>query len=125
MSFIPLYTPRTENTIKYTLNNLDASFKKLKERLVQPDLKEFEFNLNINLGNYRFDFYSSKLNFAIQIDTYMYDDTFNADEIKLVNIAHKGIKVLKVSDYQVFIDLDEIIRFLKNTLIKNKMQLIN
>lgn len=105
-----------KNTVKHSLNNIEESLTLLKSRLNTESSLLSYFTGECKLGNYHFDFYSAELKFAIQIDaySYSYSDIYNVEKIKVMSIPHKNITVLKVSDYQVLVDCDEIIRFIKN-----------
>ena len=107
------------NVIKHSLNNISEAKSKLWQRLSQSELSVYNFQLNKKIGKYQFDFYSEELNFGIQLDVYSYcfEDTYNSDQIKTFVIGHKSIKVVKLTDYQVIIDTDQIMRYLKFELL--------
>lgn len=110
-------TPQSKtNHIVYSLNNIDESFSLLDEKFGLEISFKDRFKTNYTLDNYHFDFYFKELKLGIQIDalSYSYSNIYNKDASKLVSIPHKKIKVLKVSDYQILVDSDEIIRFIKN-----------
>ena len=115
---ILLHKQPTESIVKHSLNNLSEANDKLWKRLNDEDLKVFNFKKNINSGVYKFDFYSNVLNFGIQLDAYSfcYDETFNTDGFKMLTVSSKSLKVIKLTDYQIIIDTDQVVRFLKNQL---------
>ncbi len=115
---IALYQTPDELKVKHSLNTISEALIKLENRILKSELAFFDFKMNCAEKKYHFDFYSEKLRLGIQIEgySYCYNETENHDEMKLVNISYLDIKVLKVSDYQVLIDADEVIRYLKNQL---------
>ncbi len=115
MNIAPHTQPK-ENLIKHSLNNIDESVSVLKKKLFFEKKFVNKFKTNYSLGNYHFDFYFEELRLGIQIDalSYSYSNIYNNDSTKLMSIPHKNMMALKVSDYQVLVDSDEIIRFLKN-----------
>jgi len=120
---ISLYKNSSESVIKHSLNNMGEAKKKLWKRLLQRELSEYNFIQNVTNDIYHFDFFSQKLNLGIQLDSYSYcfDETYNSDKIKTLNIAYKDIKVIKLTDYQIIIDTDQVIRHLKFELSKNRI----
>jgi len=108
-----------ESTIKHSLNNMSEAKIKLSERLQSAELKIYNFKTNINDGVYHFDFYSDVLNLGIQLDGYSFcfDETFNSDSIKTFTVGCKSMRVIKITDYQIIIDMDQVVRYLKNEFI--------
>ncbi len=113
---ISLYNPSSETTIKHSLNNVSDSLIQLHQRLQKEVAFKSLFKINHKAGNYHFDFYAPSLRLAIQVDahSYSYSDIYNSDQIKVMSISHKDITVIKISDYQILMDCDEIVRFIKN-----------
>ncbi len=116
---IAVYHNPGELKVKHSLNNVSEALLVLENRILKSELAIFDFVLNTTKKNYHFDFFSEKLQLGIQIDgySYCYEETENHDDMKLVTISYLGVKVLKVSDYQVLIDVDEVIRFLKQEFV--------
>lgn len=112
-----------ENIITHSLNNLELSRQKLEQRIINEFGSFCEFVINHKLGNYTFDFYFSDFKLALQIDaySYAYSNIFNVEKLKFFTIPHQQIRVLKISDYQILVDSDEIIRFLR-TILEPKLQ---
>ena len=104
-----------EAVVKHSLNNMTEAKNSLWQRLSQSELSAFNFQKNIKSGAYHFDFYSFELNLGIQLDAYSYcfEETYNSDQIKTFNVDYKSIKVVKLTDYQVMIDMDQVMRYLK------------
>jgi len=106
--------------IMHTLNNVCESLIELKQRLYSESSLKNKFENNYRIGNYHFDFYAPSLKLGIQVDaySYSYSDIYNVEKVKLLSIPHKDITVLKVSDYQILVDCDEIIRHINNIIKK-------
>jgi len=120
---ISLHKNSSESVIRHSLNNMVEAKKKLWERLSHSVLLKYDFTPNVTNEKYHFDFFSKKLNMGIQLDSYSYcfDETYNSDKIKTLNIGYKAIKVIKLTDYQVMIDMDQVVRYLKMELIKTDL----
>jgi len=112
---VPFYKNSSETVVKHSLNNMSEAKNILRKGLMKKGLSEYNFVENVKNGTYHFDFFCHKLNLGIQLDGYSYcfDEIYNSDQIKTFNIAYKGIKVVKITDYQVIIDMDEVLRYLK------------
>ena len=86
----------------------------LKQFVERDDIKEMLFAKDETTANYYFNYYSSKYKVALQLDTYSnYDTSFNMEGIKVFTIPSLNISVLKISDYQLLTDLDEVARKLR------------
>lgn len=120
---VSLHKNPSESIIKHSLNNMNEAKKKLWDRLSKSGLSKYDFMQNVTSDSYHFDFFSYKLNLGIQLDSYSYcfDETYNSDKIKTLHIAYKAIKVVKLTDYQIMIDMDQVIRYLKIELSKNRI----
>ena len=112
---ILLHKNPVENVVKHSLNNMTEAKNKLWQRLSESELSVYNFQQNVKSGAYHFDFYSSELNLGIQLDAYSYcfEETYNSDQIKTFRVGYKSIKVVKLTDYQVMIDMDQVMRYLK------------
>ena len=112
---ILLHKNPVEAVVKHSLNNIEEAKNTLWQRLSLSGLSICNFQQNVKKGAYHFDFYSAELNFGIQLDAYSYcfDDTYNSDQIKTFTAGCKSIKVVKLTDYQVMIDMDQVMRYLK------------
>ena len=112
---IILHQPKSEKIIRYSLNNSIPVTEELHKKLVE---KGFQFIRNHKIGNYTFDFYCSKLKIAIEIDGYAHEfsDVYSNDAPKKLYIQSLGITVLKFTDHQILVDIDEIFRNLKHQI---------
>lgn len=119
---ILLHKNPVEAVVKHSLNNMTEAKSKLWKRLSSSELSVFNFQENVKNGAYHFDFYSCELNLGIQLDGYSFcfNETYNSDQIKTFTVGYKSIKVVKLTDYQVIIDADEVMRFLKFEVV-NKL----
>lgn len=115
---VSIHKRSSESIIKHSLNNMSEAKSKLWNRLKQSEFSKYDFQQNVKSGAYHFDLYSLKLNLGIQLDGYSYcfDDTYNYDKIKTLRVGYKSIKVIKLTDYQVMIDMDQVMRHLKYEL---------
>ncbi|WP_459210749.1 endonuclease domain-containing protein [Aquimarina rhabdastrellae] len=109
---IILRQPVAEKVIRHSLNNSFMAIDKLAQQLTS---RGYHFHRDQNIGNYTFDFYCPKYKLAIEVDTYAheYDDIYNKDDFKFLKIHSLNITVLRVTDYQILIDTDEIFRHIK------------
>ncbi|MBP2832445.1 DUF559 domain-containing protein [Aquimarina sp. U1-2] len=110
---LPLYRKKPEDRIKHTLDNTIKSTNLLATKLYQ---KGYEFQKNHHIDTYNFDFYCPKLKIAIEIDgyTHEFEDIYNLDATKKLYISFLDITVLRFSDYQILVDIDQVLRTIKN-----------
>ncbi|WP_378182135.1 DUF559 domain-containing protein [Aquimarina sp. SS2-1] len=124
-SQIILHQPESEKIIRYSLNNAIPATDELHKTLSEKGL---HFARNYKLYNYTFDFYSPLLKIAIEIDGYAHEfsDVYSKDAPKKLYIHSLGITVLRFTDYQILVDIEEIIRTLKHQikLIKRKKYVV-
>ncbi len=112
---IPLYQKVSEKIIRHSLNNtiktIDILHSKLKE-------KGYHFLKNQTIDCYHFNFYCPKLKIAIEIDGFAheFDEIYNLDAPKKLYIPSLEVTVLRFTDYQILVDLDEIFRAIKNQI---------
>ncbi|AXT61070.1 DUF559 domain-containing protein [Aquimarina sp. AD10] len=114
-SLIPLHQKVSEKIIKHSLNNTIKTVDTLGAKLRE---KGFCFLRNQTVGRYHFNFYCPELKIAIEIDGYAHEfhNIHNQDAPKKLYISSLGITVLRFTDYQVLVDMDEIFRTLKNQI---------
>ncbi|SEL16133.1 Very-short-patch-repair endonuclease [Aquimarina amphilecti] len=114
-SQILLHQPESEKIIKYSLNNSIPATEELYERLTN---KGFYFLRNHKVNNYTFDFYCPALKIAIEIDGYAHEfsEVYSQDAPKKLHINSLGITVLRFTDYQILVDIEEIFRALKHEI---------
>ncbi len=114
-SQIVLHQPESEKVIRYSLNNSIPATEELYKRFIE---KGFFFDRNYKINNYTFDFYAPLLKIAIEIDGYAHEfsDVLSQDEPKTLYIQSLGITVLKFTDYQILVDIEEIIRAVKHQI---------
>lgn len=112
---IPLHQKLPEEIIKHSLNNTSNAISVLKDELYT---KGYHFLTNQNIGRYHFDFFCPDLKIAIEVDGYAHEfvDIHNQDAPKKLYIASLGITVLRLTDYQILVDIDEIFRTLKHQI---------
>ncbi len=116
---IPLYQKVSEKIIRHSLNNTINAIDKLNDELNE---KGYRFLKDQTIGLYNFNFYCPNLRIAIEIDGYAHEflDIHNQDAPKKLHISSLGITVLRFTDYQVLVDMDEIFRTLKNQIQSSK-----
>ncbi len=109
---IMLHQPSPEKVIRHSLNSSYMSTEKLFHQL---KAKGYDFIRDQKIGNYTFDFYCPTYKLAIEVDSYAheYDDVYNKDDFKVLKINSLNITVLRITDYQILIDSDEIFRYLR------------
>ena len=114
-------TSKTINLSKKNfLNTLDQAREKFKDRLfTNRDMNVYNFEDNVLKHKHKFDFYSNDLNLAIKLENNFshFDEFDNPLGMKEFYLEKINLKVLKVSDYQVLVDLDQVIRFIKRNYI--------
>ncbi len=112
---IPLHKKIPEEVIRHSLNNTQKSIDLLAHQLKE---KGYHFISNKKIGHYHFNFYCPKLKIAIDIDGYAHEflDILNHDAPKKLFISSLGITVFRFTDYQILVDMDEILRVLKNQI---------
>ncbi|OED39585.1 hypothetical protein AB832_03940 [Flavobacteriaceae bacterium (ex Bugula neritina AB1)] len=120
-SQIILHRPKSEKIIRYSLNNSISITEELQKKLIE---KGYQFIRNYEIGNYSFDFYCPQLKIAIEIDGYAHEfsDVYNNDGPKKLYVQSLGIVVLKFTDYQILVDIEDVFRRVKHQakLSKNK-----
>ncbi len=114
-SQIILHQPKSEKIIRYSLNNSISVTEKLQKKLYE---KGYQFLRGYEIGNYSFDFYCPQLKIAIEIDGYAHEfsDVYNNDAPKKLRIQSLGIVVLKFTDHQILVDIEEILRSIKHQI---------
>lgn len=112
-SQITLHQPESEKIVRYSLNNSIQANDTLHAGLTK---KGFYFLRNYKIHNYSFDFYCPELKIAIEIDGYAHEFTeiYNQDAPKKLHIHSLGITVLRFTDYQILVDIEEIFRALRH-----------
>ncbi|MEW7290817.1 endonuclease domain-containing protein [Aquimarina sp. 2304DJ70-9] len=117
---IPLYQKVSEEVVRHSLNNTTRAIDILEQEL---NKKGYHFVLNQKIGHYNFNFYCPKLRVAIEIDGYAHEflDIHNQDAPKKLFISSLGITVLRFTDYQIFVDMDEVFRILKNHIQSSRV----
>ena len=112
---ILLHRPESEKTIRYSLNNSIPVKEELHRRLTQ---KGYYFLQDHRINNYTFDFYCPTFKIAIEIDGYAHEfsDVYNLDAPKKLHIHSLGITVLRFTDHQILVDIEEIFRALKHLI---------
>lgn len=112
-SRVILHQPKSETIVRHSLNNSLSATEKLHQELTK---KGFNFIRDYTIHNYSFDFYCPKLKIALEIDGYAHEfsDVFSQDAPKKLHIHSLGITVFKFTDYQILVDIEEIIRALKH-----------
>ncbi|WP_010179738.1 hypothetical protein [Aquimarina agarilytica] len=115
-----------ELKVKHSLNNVSEALVKLENRIGKSELAIYDFKKNnIHLKS-QFDLFSEELQLGIRVKAYscFFEETENQAQIELNNSSCLGVRELVVSDYQVIIDADEVIRYLKCQLfLKTKRQM--
>lgn len=114
-SQIVLHQPESEKIIKYSLNNSIPATEELSQGLTE---KGFYFHRNYKISNYTFDFYCPTSKIAIEIDGYAHEfpEVYSQDAPKKLHIHSLGITVLRFTDYQILVDIEEIFRALKHQI---------
>ncbi len=102
---------KTTHMLYTSLTGLNA----LKELVEREDIKLMCFEKNVVIGNYKFNYFSKKYGVGLQVDalTSYEEDIYNMEGVKGFKIPSLSISVLKISDYQLLTDLDEVARRLR------------
>ncbi len=109
---IGIHQPKPEKVIRYALNNSISVKETLEQQLIA---KGYHFLTHHRIGNYTFDFFCPHLKIAIEVDSYAHEfsDIYNLDAPKKLHIHSLGITVLRYTDHQILVDVEEIFRALK------------
>ncbi len=112
---IPLHQKMPEKIIRHSLNN---TIKVIDELELKLNEKGYHFLRNQTMGRYHFNFYCPQLKIAIEIDGYAHEflEIYNQDAPKKLFISSMGITVLRFTDHQILVDIDEVLRTLKNQI---------
>jgi len=115
VSQIVLHQPESEKIIRHSLNNSIPATEKLYQSLRE---KEYHFKRNYTINNYVFDFYCPTLKIALEIDGYAHEfsEVYSKDAPKKLFIHSLGVTVLRFTDYQILVDIEEIFRALKHQI---------
>lgn len=107
-------TPKSYKTTQMLYQSL-TGFSALRKLVNREDLMCMDFKKKVSKDNYLFDYYSANYKIALQVDAHtgVEEDVYNMEGIKMFKIPSLGITVLKISDYQLLTDLDEIARRLR------------
>ena len=87
-------------------------WKKIKNR----QLLGLDFDRQKIIGNYIVDFYSTDINVAIEIDGSSHDNKQEYDAIRQSYLEGLGLKVIRIQDKEVKINLDGVIVYLRQIL---------
>ncbi|WP_109299647.1 endonuclease domain-containing protein [Aquimarina sp. AU474] len=112
---IPLYQKVPEKVIRHSLNN---TIKVIDDLEIKLNEKGYHFLRNQTIGRYHFNFYCPQLKIAIEIDGYAHEflEIYNQDAPKKLCISSLGITVFRFTDHQILVDIDEVLRALKNQI---------
>jgi very-short-patch-repair endonuclease len=106
------YNPGLKELARQLRNKSTKSEIKLWGFLKGTQMRGYDFHRQKPIDKYIVDFFCNKLQLAIELDgyTHMLDEVNEKDEIKDLQLAKLGIRVLRFGDKEVINDIGNVLR---------------
>ncbi|MGR3309949.1 MAG: endonuclease domain-containing protein [Candidatus Brocadiales bacterium] len=104
------YNKRLKKYSRKLRDNMTDAERLLWSKIRRKQLKDHQFYRQKIIGNYIVDFYCAKANLVIEIDggQHYTDEGKEKDRVRDDYMASLGLKVLRFSDREVFVNLKEV-----------------
>ena len=83
------------------------------------EFHQIDFDRQRIIGNYIVDFYIKSLGVVIEIDGSSHENKEDYDEKRQNFLETLNLKVYRISDFRIKLDLDNVMKELENYLIEN------
>lgn len=106
------YNPKLKELARQLRNNSTKSEILVWQKLKRKKMYGYDFHRQKPIDNYILDFFCNELMLGIEIDGYSHDflEIFEKDTMKTKKMNALGVYVLRFSDYQVFNDMENVLR---------------
>jgi very-short-patch-repair endonuclease len=114
------YNPKLKELARQLRNNSTKSEIKLWTYLRRDQMYGYDFHRQKPIDEYIVDFFSNKLQLAIECDGYSHEliEVYEKDVKKTKRLNDLGINVLRFSDYQILRDIDNVLRAIEDYIFK-------
>lgn len=119
------YNPKLKEKARELRNNSTLSEVILWGYLKGKQMYGFDFHRQRPVDNYIVDFICCELYLVIELDgyTHLLEETAQRDLKKEKRLNELGIKIIRFWDEEVYHDIDNVIRSIKNTVLNQKVRL--
>ncbi|REL37758.1 DUF559 domain-containing protein [Rhodohalobacter sp. SW132] len=119
------YNPRLKQRARELRNNSTLSEVILWNHLKGKQMLGFDFHRQRPVGNYLVDFICSELYLVIELDgyTHLLDEQGERDELREKQLKAFGLHTIRFWDEEVYNEIDNVLRVIEATVIKQKKQL--
>ncbi|WP_347924102.1 endonuclease domain-containing protein [Pontimicrobium sp. SW4] len=114
------YNPKLKELARQLRNNSTKSEIKLWTYIRKDQMYGYDFHRQKPIDEYIVDFFSNKLQLAIECDGYSHEilDVYEKDVKKTKRLNELGIHVLRFSDYQIMNDIENVLRAIEDYIHK-------
>ena len=116
-----IFNRKTQNPIRKKLrNNATEAEKLLWSKLKGSQLMGYKFRRQFGIGSYIVDFYCTEARLVIEVDgeTHITDDEVEYDKNRQEEIEHLGRSVLRITNRDVFDNLDGVLLTISEKLLE-------
>lgn len=101
-------------------NSTDGEIILWTEALRAKKMYGYQFNRQFPIENYVVDFIARKLKLIIEVDGYSHQFKQEEDRIRDENLKKLGYTVLRIDEYDIKRDLDNVIRVIEATVAEQE-----
>ncbi|MCB0462536.1 MAG: endonuclease domain-containing protein [Flavobacteriaceae bacterium] len=114
------YNPKLKELARQLRNNSTKAEIKLWTFLRRNQMYGYDFHRQKPIDQYIVDFFCNKLQLAIECDGYSHEilEVYEKDLKKTIRLKDLGIHVLRFSDYQIMNDIENVLRFIEDYILK-------
>jgi very-short-patch-repair endonuclease len=119
------YNPHLKEKARELRNNSTLSEVILWGYLKAKQMHGFDFHRQKPIDNYIVDFICCELYLAIELDgyTHLLEETAERDRIKEQQLKEYGIRLIRFWDEEIYDDIDNVLRVIEATVLKQKKKL--
>ena len=117
---IILYDKNLKKLARQLRNNSTKSEIILWQKLKRKQLFGYDFHRQKPIDSYILDFFCHELMLGIEIDGYSHEflEVFEKDNLKSNRMRELGITIIRFSDKEVFIDMENVLRALEFYIVE-------
>lgn len=114
------YNPKLKELAKDFRNNSTKAEIRLWQKIKRKQYYDYDFHRQKPIDNYILDFFCNKLMPGIEIDGYSHQivEVYKKDVIKEEKIKSLGISLLRITDNQVFNDMENVLRAIESFILE-------
>ena len=112
------YNPHLKDLARELRKNLTPAERLIWKKIRNKQLG-VEFHRQVPLLNYIVDFYCHEIGLVIEIDGSVHDPNFMEDAIRQGKLEAKGLRFLRFSNYEVFKNMEVVLKCIKEYLTEN------